>query len=201
MPSSSAPMPRVLWFNTAILLASSATIVVARKKLQGGEHEAFQSWWWVTTGLGLLFLAGQIIAWRQLAAAGRRVVAIDMRGQYETPGPDDRDSYQLEALGADIGAVATAILTDPGEPADYGLHLLGHRGDRVLLGHVAHHRQRIASRGFDKFHGLPPVGHVDDGDMHAVPCEPLGECLSDALGAAGDDGDLILVPFAHEIFL
>ena len=66
----STPLPRVLWFNTAILLASSATIIVARRKLKGGEREAFQSWWWVTTGLGVLFLAGQIIAWRQLAAAG-----------------------------------------------------------------------------------------------------------------------------------
>ena len=66
----STPLPPVLWFNTAILLASSVTIVVARKKLEGGEREAFLSWWWVTTGLGLLFLAGQIIAWRQLAAAG-----------------------------------------------------------------------------------------------------------------------------------
>src|SRR5487761_154593 len=66
----STPVPPVLWFNTAILLASSATIVVARKKLEGGEREAFRSWWWVTTGLGLLFLAGQIIAWRKLAAAG-----------------------------------------------------------------------------------------------------------------------------------
>jgi cytochrome c oxidase subunit 3 len=65
-----APLPPVLWFNTAILLASSVTIMVARKKLEGGEREAFRSWWWVTTGLGLLFLAGQIIAWRQLAAAG-----------------------------------------------------------------------------------------------------------------------------------
>jgi cytochrome c oxidase subunit 3 len=64
------PMPSVLWFNTAILLTSSVTIVVARKKLASGEREAFQSLWWVTTGLGVLFLAGQIIAWRQLAAAG-----------------------------------------------------------------------------------------------------------------------------------
>jgi cytochrome c oxidase subunit 3 len=65
-----SPMPSVVWFNTTILLISSATIVVARKKLEGGEREAFRSWWWVTTGLGLLFLAGQIVAWRQLAAAG-----------------------------------------------------------------------------------------------------------------------------------
>ena len=64
------PLPRVLWFNTAILLASSGTIVAARKKLRGGDRGAFLSWWWVTTGLGVLFLAGQLIAWRQLAAAG-----------------------------------------------------------------------------------------------------------------------------------
>src|SRR5580658_6643070 len=64
------PMPRVVWFNTAILLISSITMVVARKKLERGNREAFQSWWWLTTGLGLLFLAGQIVAWRQLAAAG-----------------------------------------------------------------------------------------------------------------------------------
>jgi cytochrome c oxidase subunit 3 len=64
------PMPRVVWFNTAILLASSVTIVVARRKLESGAREAFRTWWWVTTDLGLLFLTGQIIAWRQLAAAG-----------------------------------------------------------------------------------------------------------------------------------
>ena len=64
------PMPRVVWFNTAILLASSVTIIVARRKLESGGREAFQIWWWVTIGLGLLFLSGQIIAWRQLAAAG-----------------------------------------------------------------------------------------------------------------------------------
>ena len=64
------PMPQVVWFNTAILLFSSVTIVVARRKLESGARESFRTWWSVTTGLGLLFLAGQIIAWRRLAAAG-----------------------------------------------------------------------------------------------------------------------------------
>src|ERR1700739_2757993 len=64
------PMPPVVWVNTAILLISSATIIVARKKLESGAREAFRTWWMVTTGLGLLFLAGQVIAWRGLAAAG-----------------------------------------------------------------------------------------------------------------------------------
>ena len=59
----------------------------------------------------------------QLAAAGRRVVAIDMRGQYQTPGPDHHgdsgkaDGYAPSALGADIAAIAVATGTR---------HVLGH---------------------------------------------------------------------------
>jgi len=64
------PMPPVVWFNTTILLISSVTIIVARKKLESGAREAFRMWWTVTTGLGLMFLVGQVIAWRGLAAAG-----------------------------------------------------------------------------------------------------------------------------------
>ncbi len=51
-----------------------------------------------------------------LAAAGRRVVAMDMRGQYQTAGAPD-PAYSAAALGADIAAVARA--------AD-ARHLLGH---------------------------------------------------------------------------
>lgn len=53
-----------------------------------------------------------------LAGAGRRVVALDMRGQYETPGPDDPAAYTCDALGADIGAVL--------ETFDDQVHLVGH---------------------------------------------------------------------------
>jgi pimeloyl-ACP methyl ester carboxylesterase len=53
----------------------------------------------------------------QLASAGRRVVAIDMRGQYETPGDSDAGAYSPASLGSDIAAVADAI---------GGAHLLGH---------------------------------------------------------------------------
>ena len=41
-----------------------------------------------------------------LAAAGRQVVAIDMRGQFETPGADDPAAYQLDALAADVTMLA-----------------------------------------------------------------------------------------------
>jgi pimeloyl-ACP methyl ester carboxylesterase len=50
----------------------------------------------------------------QLADHGRQVVAIDMRGQFETPGADD---YSPSALAADLAAVISATGTR---------HLLGH---------------------------------------------------------------------------
>jgi cytochrome c oxidase subunit III len=63
-------LPKILWLNTAILLASSWTILHARKFLRQGDMPNFSHWWNVTTALGLLFLVGQLLAWRQLAAAG-----------------------------------------------------------------------------------------------------------------------------------
>jgi pimeloyl-ACP methyl ester carboxylesterase len=56
-----------------------------------------------------------------LAAVGRRVIAIDMRGQYETPGGDDHCHYGPDALAADIADIAMAVGQD-----DQGVHLLGH---------------------------------------------------------------------------
>jgi pimeloyl-ACP methyl ester carboxylesterase len=53
----------------------------------------------------------------RLAAAGRRALAVDMRGQYQTPGTEDPDVYDPGQLGADIAAVVTAT---------GAAHLLGH---------------------------------------------------------------------------
>jgi cytochrome c oxidase subunit III len=66
----SIQVPPILWINTAVLLASSATLELARQKLAGHKLAAFRRFWIFTTGLGLLFLAGQFIAWRQLQAQG-----------------------------------------------------------------------------------------------------------------------------------
>ena len=56
-----------------------------------------------------------------LAAPGRIVVAIDMRGQYESGPAVDRAGYELDQLARDVGAVASAIADDSGR-----VHLLGH---------------------------------------------------------------------------
>lgn len=67
---------------------------------------------------------------RPLADAGHRVVAVDMRGQYETPGPDDPDAYTVPALGADIAAIVTAL--------ESGLvHLVGHSFGGLVAREVA----------------------------------------------------------------
>ena len=63
-------VPKILWLNTLMLLASSATIVRARTQLTRGSLAGFRQWWGATTALGLLFLAGQLVAWEQLRAAG-----------------------------------------------------------------------------------------------------------------------------------
>jgi cytochrome c oxidase subunit III len=63
-------VPRVLWLNTLVLLSSSATLELSRHWLRARAAKAFIRWLSVTLLLGLGFLAGQIIAWRELAARG-----------------------------------------------------------------------------------------------------------------------------------
>ena len=66
----SVPLPRVLWLNTAILLASSLTLELARRALKSGKRAAFNRFWTAGTVLGGFFLAGQYLAWTQLRAQG-----------------------------------------------------------------------------------------------------------------------------------
>ncbi|MFE4207719.1 alpha/beta fold hydrolase [Streptomyces goshikiensis] len=55
-----------------------------------------------------------------LAAAGYRVVAVDGRGQHESPGPREESAYTLDELARDVLAQAGAL------GAAGPLHLLGH---------------------------------------------------------------------------
>jgi len=63
-------MPWILWVNTVVLLASSGTLEMARRKLQMDSLRGFKQMWALTTFLGTVFVVGQVIAWRQLAAQG-----------------------------------------------------------------------------------------------------------------------------------
>lgn len=54
-------VPTLLYINTVVLLASSVTLESARRRL--GLAGLY-----VTIGLGMLFVVGQVLAWRQLAS-------------------------------------------------------------------------------------------------------------------------------------
>ncbi len=63
-------VPAVLYPNTAMLIASSIALDVARRMLKKGRRTAFNWWWSAGTLLGIGFLAGQTYAWMQLRAQG-----------------------------------------------------------------------------------------------------------------------------------
>jgi len=54
-----------------------------------------------------------------LGATGHRAVAIDQRGQFESPGPDDPAAYTVDALARDVRAVIDAMGGGP-------VHVVGH---------------------------------------------------------------------------
>ena len=68
-------LPGILYFNTLVLLVSSGSLVAGQRRLIAGwsagtAAPAGAGWLQVTLGLGLLFVAGQAVAWSQLAAQG-----------------------------------------------------------------------------------------------------------------------------------
>jgi pimeloyl-ACP methyl ester carboxylesterase len=79
----------------------------------------------VTIGRPVLMVPGYtgskedfVVVLPLLAAAGYRVVAMDLPGQFESAGPDDPAAYQIDRLARDVLAVADRL----GGP----VHLLGH---------------------------------------------------------------------------
>ena len=69
-------LPSILFFNTLVLFASSITLEVSRRRIalfMGKVQEQVESparWLYVTLCLGVLFVAGQYVAWSQLRAEG-----------------------------------------------------------------------------------------------------------------------------------
>jgi cytochrome c oxidase subunit 3 len=63
-------IPWILWVNTVVLLISSGTLELARRKLQIDSLSGFKRMWALTTVLGITFVVGQFVAWRQLEQQG-----------------------------------------------------------------------------------------------------------------------------------
>jgi cytochrome c oxidase subunit 3 len=67
--------PGILWWNTAVLLLSSVTMEVARRRFHRWQPINFRKWLLVTAVLGSAFLGGQLLAWRQLSQEGIYLVS------------------------------------------------------------------------------------------------------------------------------
>jgi cytochrome c oxidase subunit III len=66
----SPPLPRILWFNTAVLVFSSVALQIAQSAAKAAALARMRSAL-IAGGAGsLIFLAGQLWAWRQMAVNG-----------------------------------------------------------------------------------------------------------------------------------
>ena len=69
-------LPSILYLNTLVLIASSIALEVARKRvgafMTGPQPQAAKPprWLYISLFLGLLFVAGQYVAWTQLRSQG-----------------------------------------------------------------------------------------------------------------------------------
>lgn len=64
------PVPDLLWFNTGLLVASSVALELAKSAAKRGRVDDLKLGLLAGGGFALLFLAGQLLVWRQLTAAG-----------------------------------------------------------------------------------------------------------------------------------
>lgn len=128
-------LPSILYFNTLLLIASSVTLEVARRRVDtfmGGLKNQSVSparWLYITLVLGLLFVAGQYVAWLQLRG----------EGLYLATNPSSSFFYLLTAVHA--------------------LHVLGGLGGliyviRKLSNSVLRRNQLVATARYWHFMGI-----------------------------------------------
>ena len=87
---SAIELPGVLWLSTAVLLASSFTIELAKRRMRAGLGQELRTWLAVTLGLGMAFMVSQVVGWAELSA----------RGIYMASNPSSSFFYLLTAAHA-----------------------------------------------------------------------------------------------------
>jgi len=112
-----------------------------------------------------------------LAVAGRPVIAIDMRGQYESDPAPARAGYALDELADDLIAVADAIAGDARR-----VHLLGHSFGGLIA------RQAVLAQS-EAFLSLSLLGS-GPGTIGGARAQTLRDLL-DYLSPAADDVDIL----------
>jgi cytochrome c oxidase subunit 3 len=70
-----APVPKLLWLNTGVLISSSGALQWAQVAASRGRMDGVRAGLLVGGIFALAFLAGQLMAWRQLDAAGYYLTA------------------------------------------------------------------------------------------------------------------------------
>jgi len=63
-------MPRILLLSTGLILLSSVTLEIGRRKLKSAVASAPKLWFCVSAALGIGFLVSQLLAWQQLVQQG-----------------------------------------------------------------------------------------------------------------------------------
>ena len=64
------PVPGILWFNTGALVLSSIALEWSQLAARRSDRDGTRIGLVAATAFGLAFLAGQLLAWQQLSAAG-----------------------------------------------------------------------------------------------------------------------------------
>nr|MBO2507640.1 cytochrome oxidase subunit III [Bacillota bacterium] len=70
-----APLPPVLWVNTALLVAASAALEAALRPARAGDTRRLSTLLWVAGLATAAFIVGQLAAWFQMRAMGYGVAA------------------------------------------------------------------------------------------------------------------------------
>jgi cytochrome c oxidase subunit 3 len=70
-----APVPKLLWLNTGVLILSSSALQWAQVAARRGQMDGVRAGLLAGGVFVLAFLAGQLVAWRQLDAAGYYLTA------------------------------------------------------------------------------------------------------------------------------
>ena len=63
-------MPRILWFNTGVLVLSSVALQLAVVAARDGRLSALRQYLIASAAFAVVFLVGQVLAWRALADLG-----------------------------------------------------------------------------------------------------------------------------------
>ena len=67
---SPPPRPMLLWVNSGVLVVASIALHRAARAAKGGDRAEVGSWLIAGGAAGLVFVVGQLLAWRELAIAG-----------------------------------------------------------------------------------------------------------------------------------